>query len=111
MSRTCRRRRLAARTSCRRRSFQGLQALRARRIVSAWASRRSTWVRVRMAHLLWFECGGFHTTRARMRGGTPLGALDICIAPPPREAWGAFAHQMSNLPLIAGRAQAPVTAY
>ena len=38
------------------------------------------------AHL---GCGGFHTTRARMRGGTPLGALDICIAPPPLEAWGA----------------------
>ena len=26
------------------------------------------------AHL---GCGGFHTTRARLRGGTPLGALDI----------------------------------
>ena len=24
-----------------------------------------------------------------MRGGTPLGALDIYIAPPPLEAWGA----------------------
>ena len=35
------------------------------------------------------DCGGFHTTRARMRGGTPLGALDIYIAPPPLEAWGA----------------------
>ena len=40
----------------------------------------------RTAHL---DCGGFHTTRARMRGGTPLGALDIYIAPPPLEAWGA----------------------
>ena len=40
----------------------------------------------RAAHL---DCGGFHTTRARMRGGTPLGALDIYIAPPPLEAWGA----------------------
>ena len=35
------------------------------------------------------ECGGFHITRARMRGGTPLGALDIYKAPPPLEAWGA----------------------
>ena len=35
-------------------------------------------------------CGGFHTTRARVRGGTPLGALDICIAPPPLEALGAL---------------------
>ena len=38
------------------------------------------------AHL---DCGGFHTTRARKRGGTPLGASDIYIAPPPLEAWGA----------------------
>ena len=36
-----------------------------------------------------FRCGGFHSTRARARGGTPLGALDIYIAPPPLEAWGA----------------------
>ena len=35
------------------------------------------------------SCGGFHTTRARVRGGTPLGALDTYIAPPPLEAWGA----------------------
>ena len=42
----------------------------------------SSWI----AHL---GCGGFHTTRARLRGGTPLGALDIYIAPPPLEAWGA----------------------
>ena len=35
------------------------------------------------------DCGGFHTTRARKRGGTPLGASDIYIAPPPLEAWGA----------------------
>ena len=34
-------------------------------------------------------CGGFHTTRARCAGWYPLGALDIYIAPPPLEAWGA----------------------
>ena len=34
-------------------------------------------------------CGGFHTTRARVRGGAPHGASDIYIAPPPLEAWGA----------------------
>ena len=34
-------------------------------------------------------CGGFHATRARVRGGAPLGASDIYIAPPPLEAWGA----------------------
>jgi hypothetical protein len=28
-----------------------------------------------------------------VRGGTPLGALDICIAPPPLEAWGALLHK------------------
>ena len=41
------------------------------------------------AHL---GCGGFHTTRARLRGGTPLGALDIYIAPPPLAAWGAVSY-------------------
>ena len=53
----------------------------------------------RTAHL---DCGGFHTTRARMRGGTPLGALDIYIAPPPLEAWGAVLSR-SRLPSYLSR--------
>lgn len=35
--------------------------------------------------------GGFpHHQSLTLQGGTtPIGALDICIAPPPLEAWGA----------------------
>ena len=52
-------------------------------------------------------CGGFHTTRARVRGGAPLGASDIYIAPPPLEAWGAFL--LNSIQGGKGRGQMHVT--
>ena len=50
----------------------------------------SSWI----SHL---GCGGFHTTRARLRGGTSLSALDIYKAPPPLEAWGAVARRSPSV--------------
>ena len=76
---------MSSSSSSRRRGRQVARHASAREGERRRSGRAGQRARVR-AHL---DCGGFHTTRARMRGGTPLGALDIYIAPPPLEAWGA----------------------